>query len=754
MSGRPQGSTAPERCDRLRGAGEHARREALAARRFPGSTTVKIPRPLRSPWVPLVLALALLGWIASGRPTARELRGDEGTYVAMAESLARDADLVFDARDRARIEAAADPTRALILQRSGDRVAYSKPILYALLAAPFARVAPLWGAIVVNALALLAGYLFLRALLARNLGPGPGAWSAATLAGAGGAAAWAGWRMTEALQLGLAAAGVALACGALRPAAADAPGGRLARWLESPRAPWVGGALLGLLVSLREPNALVALAAVAAALAAGRRRAALAIGAAAGAAYLLIVASTAAATGAANPYKAPRSTFNAEVGWPAGGGAERALARFERSDDLATSMLGAVPRLEPARSAYATLYFFVGRHTGLLLYFPGALALLAAALARRDRVGWAALGGFAALALFYLVWLPRNYFGGETFFGNRYILAALPLAALALAAPPPRRLLAAAWALAFAAGASAQTSVATTARFDQTSQSHAYAGLFRLFPYESTASNLDGRRDRYWSGDFLRFVDPYARAEEWSFQVGTGVAPAEVEIATSWEGDPLRLVVATDGGAATLVVSDWLGSERYPLAEHPSGPAGGPVTLRPAPAWRIHPFWWPADRPYRARLLRFSIESPDARPVTARVRYLGRHEAPSDGFGREVLLALPPTRALAGGASLVPVRLRNTGAFEWTSAAVLPVQLGYRFAPEGGAPGLRSQGRTPLPRPVAPGGELNTTMRIDWPGAPGRYELTIDLVLEDVAWFSEKLGAPVATSVVEVQPPG
>jgi len=222
-------------------------------------------------------------------------------------------------------------------------------------------------------------------------------------------------------------------------------------------------------------------------------------------------------------------------------------------------------------------------------------------------------------------------------------------------------------------------------------------------------------------------------------------------VATSWEGDPLRLVVTTDGGKATLVVSDWQGSERYPLAEHEGGPAGGPVVVRPAPAWRKHPFWWPADRPYRARLLRFAIESSDERPVTARVRYLGRQEPPAAGFGREVLMALAPTVAISGGASLVPVRIRNTGSFEWTSEAVLSVQLGYRFSPEGGVAGFTSQGRTPLPRPVPPGGEVSTTMRVDWPGVPGRYDLTLDLVLEDVAWFAEKVGEPVAKTVVELK---
>ena len=52
------------------------------------------------PALALVAALVAAALFAL-RPSARELRGDEGTYVAMTASLARDFDLRFDERDRA-----------------------------------------------------------------------------------------------------------------------------------------------------------------------------------------------------------------------------------------------------------------------------------------------------------------------------------------------------------------------------------------------------------------------------------------------------------------------------------------------------------------------------------------------------------------------------------------------------------------------------------------------------------------------------
>ena len=46
-------------------------------------------------------------------------------------------------------------------------------------------------------------------------------------------------------------------------------------------------------------------------------------------AYLAALALTWALTGAVNPYKAPRATFNAETGYPVGAGSASAVARFD-----------------------------------------------------------------------------------------------------------------------------------------------------------------------------------------------------------------------------------------------------------------------------------------------------------------------------------------------------------------------------------------------------------------------------------------
>ncbi|MGE0639701.1 MAG: hypothetical protein AB7P46_05430 [Thermoanaerobaculia bacterium] len=691
-----------------------------------------------------VLAVAVGAVLFTLRPAARELRGDEGTYVAMAASLARDFDLVFDAPDLAWAESRERPELALILQRTGHGVTYSKPILYPLLAAPLQAVFGSWGAALFNLLALVGAVAIARVAVAdRPRGSREGSERDAlwTFVATGLALVYVPWRMTEALQFALALAGLALTFATLRGAPAPARGGGTA-----------GAILLGLLISLREPNALVALVPVAAAFLAARPRLGLRWLATTAAAYGAVVLLTWGLTGAPNPYKAPRSTFTAETGFPVKDAAP-ATARFESTAELATSTLGVRPDADPRTSAYAALYFLVGRHTGLVWYFPAFLVFGIAALASADRSGRVALAGFAALALFYLVWMPGNYFGGETFVGNRYSLAALPLLFVAPTRLPGRGALLASWALAFVVAASAFASVARAGASDPTSQSHTHAGLFRLLPYESTAAHLDGRRDRYWAGDFVRFTDPFAGAAAWSFELAAGRPAAELEIATRRPGPIHLLVNGSVTGLELEVQQGWGGwrRERFPLSAHADGSSGGPIRLEPAAAWRRHRFWWSPEALYEVRMVRLRLLGTGAPEATARVRYLGRSAAPEQGFERQLLSLDRSGAPVAGGELAMRLEVANRGGFVWTPAATLPTQVGLRFVRlDGAEAGRVIDRRFALPGPVAPGETLSLPIATSWPAVAGRYRATLDLVLEDVAWFGEKLGEPLARAEIEV----
>jgi len=581
-------------------------------------------------WVLLALAAGILLPLAHLRPAQKRLWGDEGTYVAMAASLAREGDFAFGLEDREWAEARLPEGATVIVQRTERGLAYSKPILYALLAAVPYRLLGEWGFLVLNLAALGAAALLAAVALRRN-GTAGAVWlTLVTYLAAAAVMPYVLWRMSDALQLALALGGLALACGGLREKAGTSGGLEKAGtsgglwnggWLDGVGAAAAGGLALGLLTAMKLPNVALAVVAFLAQIAYGRGRRAVALAAAALVATLSVLALTERMTGAREPYKAVRTSFDGATGYPVGPGGEEAARRFETA--VATNRLTLIPAAEPARIGWAAVTFLVGRHTGVLVYFPLAALLLWLALRAPDRLTWLLLAGGGAIAVFYTVWLPWNYFGGSTFLANRYFL--VPYAALLLA---PRRLLgprslAIAWLIALAAGSSALVSVAGTADEDTMSQSHVHAGLFRRLPYESTALVIDGQRDRYWAGDFVRFVDPYARVTAAGFRLDTGSPPAELLIASARVSAELVFEVEADHPQAEIVLESG-GSRQVHALERSGRGSRGTVTWTPPPARRRHRFWWDDRTTYQVWTLRLAVRVPGGETATARLRYLGR----------------------------------------------------------------------------------------------------------------------------------
>ena len=106
----------------------------------------------------------------------------------------------------------------------------------------------------------------------------------------------------------------------------------------------------------------------------------------------------------------------------------------------------------------------------------------------------------------------------------------------------------------------------------------------------------------------------------------------------------------------------------------------------------------------------------------------------------------------AGFASAQQTESRIAGRVIDSSDAALPVQLGLRFRRLDAPDALPTEARVPLPKAVKPGESVAIPFDIRWPEAPGRYRVTLDLVLEDVAWFAERVGEPIASVDVTVSP--
>ncbi len=698
----------------------------------------------------LITALAvslLLVWIASKRTPIEQVWADEGTFLAMAASLVTDGDLLFSQADLARLDLENTARSSLILERTEKGIAYSKPILLPLLAAPFWALMGDNGLVALNGLALLLALCLAHRHLTTLASPedddARALWTLITFVFCAVVVPYVFWRMADLLQLALCLGGLSL-CAASFHSPARAPGPRV--WVDTllyhPLAPWVGTALVALTVNMRLSNGALALIPVLADLLhrRGSRAAAkvvlvvLVVGGVAGLTWGL--------TGALDPYRAERTSFVPSTGYPAGPDAEVALERFEARP--ATHHVKVFK--DHRQIAYSALYFWAGRHSGLLFYFPAAAIFLWIALRFPSRVGAACLIGAGVTLAFFLISKPLNYFGGGTFIGNRYFLSVYPAFLLALARLPSWRALTIAWSLAALTYGSAALSVARVHEIDTSSQSHTRAGMLRLLPFESTSISLDSVHNRYWAGQYVRFVDPFPKVSKLAFDLTAGHPDSELMVAHWQPGGTLRYVVETDAPEAKLVVSDWRGEREYPVGRtvSPDGSVVG-VEIETGPPWRFHGYWF-ADGIFRSRAFRLRLEGPEG--AVARLHHLGDPQIAALAFDyRAEPLELAST-APAGSSQIVRIRAVNTSGAEWKSDDVLAVTARYRLWRDGEK--IFESRRIPIAGQIGPGQMLDLPVDLQWPTEPGPISLELDLVLEHVDWFQNRLGHPLATAQVEL----
>ena len=375
------------------------------------------------------LLLALLVGALGFDLRTREPVGDEATFTLQALSLGHDLDLGFDAGDHRRyVEIFGRPPDGLVLQSRdrGEHVAFGVPFLWALVAAPFLRVAPLSGAAVANALLLaLAAWVAARSL-ERRIGPAAWWWVAA-LCFASVAFAYAFLALPDLALLVATALGLALAYGGAAPSAPQElyGGPEERRWRTLLRG-FAAGALLAV-PAIHRPVYALLLPAAALALPRRRRAAGLAAFAAGAAAIVAVtVAGQWLAGGGWSAFGGDRRAFVAAGGfpgvdfpaaaWPGPSSAEVGPAEVARG--------AAEPAFDPRLWGWNLVYLLAGRDVGLVPYFLPGLLLLALAAGRRGR--WA-LALAVAAALGALFWLrPFNFFGGSEAIANRFFLPLYP----------------------------------------------------------------------------------------------------------------------------------------------------------------------------------------------------------------------------------------------------------------------------------------------------------------------------------------
>ena len=141
------------------------------------------------------------------------------------------------------------------------------------------------------------------------------------------------------------------------------------------------------------------------------------------------------------------------------------------------------------------------------------------------------------------------------------------------------------------------------------------------------------------------------------------------------------------------------------------------------------------------------------RPGRARLRYAGDSQALEGMFVPRVLRASLPSEAVAGSTSRLRLQLQNMSHFLWRSEGVLAVMVGYRIVPEAAGAQALDGRRGPLPKNVASGEVFQAHVDVAWPEEPGAYRLMVDLWVEGVGWFAERVGRPLAQATVEVIAP-
>jgi hypothetical protein len=131
---------------------------------------------------------------------------------------------------------------------------------------------------------------------------------------------------------------------------------------------------------------------------------------------------------------------------------------------------------------------------------------------------------------------------------------------------------------------------------------------------------------------------------------------------------------------------------------------------------------------------------------------------PSNGFKAELTLIEPPAKLRGGQKETVRVKIRNASDVMWWArgAPVNPrsdnkfyLAAGNRWLKADGTLQTNMDGRYGLGKDLKPGEETEVPLVITAPKDPGEYTLEVDLLQEQVAWFSDK-GSPTAKAKITV----
>jgi hypothetical protein len=217
-----------------------------------------------------------------------------------------------------------------------------------------------------------------------------------------------------------------------------------------------------------------------------------------------------------------------------------------------------------SRLGWNVLYFFIGRHSGMLPYFfPGLLALALFLWPRTRRFGWQWLV-FAAVvgeSLLQLVWLPYTYYGGPGVLGSRYYMNVYGLQLFLLPAVTSLAPALLAW---FAGALFTAKITLNPFVYSFQPQEHAKSGPLRWLPIERTLVNdlpINVRTDRvrqlFGQGPRFQiyFLDDNAYPRDGDSFWVRGTSRADLLFKTPEPARQLRLAVENGPKPSTVTVT-------------------------------------------------------------------------------------------------------------------------------------------------------------------------------------------------------
>jgi hypothetical protein len=131
---------------------------------------------------------------------------------------------------------------------------------------------------------------------------------------------------------------------------------------------------------------------------------------------------------------------------------------------------------------------------------------------------------------------------------------------------------------------------------------------------------------------------------------------------------------------------------------------------------------------------------------------------PDAGFKAQITLPEAPPKLRAGQKETVQVHIRNASDVFWwarggetndRSDNWFYLAAGNRWLKPDGSLVTDMDGRYGISKDLKPGDETEIPLTVTAPKEPGEYLLEVDLVQEQVSWFSDK-GSPTARAKVTV----